>query len=413
VFSWYRPVWVRGPRTLAEKILYHALVPLAGLYGRIGRLRALGYRQGLLRSHGFQVPVISIGNLAVGGTGKTPTVDLVARYCLAQERRVAVVSRGYGGRGAGAVGIVSDGRQILLTAQVAGDEPVLLARRNPGLMVLVAPRRARGVRAAIEKFGADLIILDDGFQHLAVRRDLDIVLLDATRPLGNGRVLPAGLLREFPEALKRGQLFILTRVGDAPSANLLPELPGPVLACRHRLADLALAFDGNCRSLESLRGGSIVAFAGIADPEAFFTDLRAKGLVLSETLAFPDHVAYNRADLARIAEAAATADCLLTTEKDAVKLRERDFAVPCYRVPLELNFDRPDLLSTYLDRLLAKENAMPIKQELLDILACPQCKGEIRPRDDQQALVCDACRLAYPIRDDIPVMLIDEAERIE
>jgi tetraacyldisaccharide 4'-kinase len=405
--QWYRPVWTQGPRSRAQQLVYRALSPLSTLYGYLGRLRVELYRRGILRSHAFPVPVIAIGNLAVGGTGKTPTVDWVARHYQEQGRRVAVVSRGYGGRGAGAVGIVSDGRQLLLGPDIAGDEPVLLARRNPRLIVVVAPRRAQGVRTAIAELGADLIILDDGFQHLAVRRDLDIVLLDAKHPLGNGRVLPAGLLREFPEALSRGDLFILTR---ADGETVPPVLPGPVLTSRHRLADGATTLDGQPLPLDALRGKQLVAFAGIADPEAFFNDLRDQGLTLSETLAFPDHVTYNRAERARIA--AAGGEALLTTEKDAVKLRAADFAAPCYQVPLELTFDHPERLTAQLDRLPAKERTMPIKQELLDILACPQCKGEVRLRDDQQALVCDACRLAYPIRDDIPVMLIDEADKV-
>ena len=408
LFQWYLPVWTEGPRTPAQHLLYRFLSPLSELYGRVGQVRVALYRRGLLSSQAFPVPVISIGNLAVGGTGKTPTVDWVARYCQGRGRRVAVVSRGYGGRGAGDVAVVSDGRQLLLSPEVAGDEPVLLARRNPRLIVVVAPRRAQGVRTAIAEFGADLIILDDGFQHLAVRRDLDIVLLDAKHPFGNGRVLPAGLLREFPEVLARGDLFILTRAvaGSSP-----PDLPGPVLTSRHCLADRVSALDGQSFPLDSLHGKRLVAFAGIADPEAFFSDLRGKGLTLSETLAFPDHVTYNRAELARIN--AVGGEVLLTTEKDAVKLRAADFTVPCCQMPLELTFDRPELLTAHLDRLTAKESTMPIKQELLDILACPQCKGAVRLRDDQQALVCDACRLAYPIRDDIPVMLIDEAEKID
>ncbi|TRO82748.1 tetraacyldisaccharide 4'-kinase [Trichloromonas acetexigens] len=407
LFQWYRPVWTEGPRTQAQHLLYRVLSPFSELYGRVGQVRVALYQRGLLRSHNFPVPVISIGNLAVGGTGKTPTVDWVARYCQGRGRRVAVVSRGYGGRGASDVAVVSDGRQLRLSPEVAGDEPVLLARRNPQLIVVAAPRRAQGVWTAILELGADLIILDDGFQHLAVRRDLDIVLLDAKRPLGNGRVLPAGLLREFPEALARGDLFILTR---ADEETVPPDLPGPVLTSRHRLADRVTALDGKSLSFDSLQGKRLVAFAGIADPEAFFSDLRGKGLTVSETLAFPDHVTYNRAELASIN--AAGGDLLLTTEKDAVKLRAADFTVPCCQVPLELTFDRPELLTAHLDRLTAKERTMPIKQELLDILACPQCKGPVRLRDDQQALVCNACRLAYPIRDDIPVMLIDEATKI-
>jgi tetraacyldisaccharide 4'-kinase len=264
------------------------------------------------------------------------------------------------------------------------------------------------VRAAIDRFGAEVIILDDGFQHLAVQRDLDIVLLDARRPFGNGKVLPAGLLREFSSALNRGHLFLFTKAvaGDC----LRPPMPGPALISRYLLADTVVSLDGQTRELASLRSKRVAAFAGIADPESFFSDLGAKGLNLVDTFSFPDHVSYQQTDIARIDASSCEAECLLTTEKDAVKLKQTQFSVPCYRVPLELVIDDQVLLINHLDRLLAKEIPMAIKQELLDILACPKCKGEIRLRDDQSALLCDNCRLAYPVRENIPVMLIDEAE---
>lgn len=403
----YRRMIVHGPHSVGARCVYYGLLPFARLYGWIGWVREWLYRRQLLPSEAFEVPVVSVGNLAVGGTGKTPMVDYVVRYLQAKGKKVAVVSRGYGGRGAGMVGIVSDGSRLLLSAQVAGDESRLLAQRNPSLIVIVAPQRRLGVRVAITQLAAEVVVLDDGFQHLPVRRDLDIVLLDAQRPLGNGQPLPAGLLREFPTALRRGQLFILTRA--TASVIPMPALPGPLLVSRHRLSAEAVTLDGRRVRLDTLTRQRVVAFAGVADPEAFFDDLKARGIQPLATLAFPDHVAYNRAELERIAATAGAADCLLTTEKDGVKLAAANFSVPCYQVPLELDIDHPELLHRQLDRLLTKEKPMSIKQELLDILACPQCKGAVRLHDDQQALVCDACRLAYPIRDDIPVMLIDEA----
>jgi tetraacyldisaccharide 4'-kinase len=408
--SRYRCLTSRGPESPAETCAYFALLPLAWLYGGVGLIRSALYRIGLMRSVRFEVPVVSVGNLAVGGTGKTPMVDYIAKHYLARGKQVAVVSRGYGGSGAGEIGIVSDGKNILLSADVAGDEPRLLAQRNPGLIVVVAPRRGRGVRAAIDRFGAELIVLDDGFQHLAVQRDLDIVLLDAQRPFGNGKVLPAGLLREFPRALNRGHLFVLTKAvfRDLP---VLP-LPGPTLVSRHLLADTAVSLDGQTRDLASLVSQRVAAFAGIADPESFFTNLRGKGFNLVAAIPFPDHVSYQHAEITRIVEAGRDADCLMTTEKDAVKLVQAHFSIPCYRVPLKLVIDDRTVLTNDLDRLLAKENPMTIKQELLDILACPKCKGKIRLRENPLALLCDSCRLAYPIRENIPVMLIDEAERV-
>lgn len=401
---------IYGPGSTGEACLFYPLLPLAWLYGSVGLVRSELYRIGFMRSLRFEVPIVSVGNLAVGGTGKTPMVDYIAKHYLSKGKRVAVVSRGYGGRGAGDLGVVSDGQNIHLSADVSGDEPRLLAERNPGLIVVVAPRRSQGVRAAIDRFGAEVVVLDDGFQHLAVQRDLDVVLLDAKRPLGNGQVLPAGLLREFSRALRRADLFVLTRSADGTDPTLT--LPGPFLTSRHELGDRVVSLSGQTQDLAFFQSQRVAAFAGVANPESFFADLRAKGLHLVTTLPFPDHVAYRPAEMAKIVAACSNIDSLLTTEKDAIKLTEAHFPVPCYSVPLEIFFDDRSLLINHLDRVLTVEGPMAVKQELLDILACPKCKGEIRLRDDQSALICDRCQLAYPIRENIPVMLIDEAIKI-
>ncbi len=229
-------------------------------------------------------------------------------------------------------------------------------------------------------------------------------------PLGNGKVLPAGLLREFPLALGRGDLFLLTRCGgDEPGPA---GLTGPVLRSSHRLGDEAVTLGGGRLPLQSLAGQKGVAFAGIADPEGFFQDLRAAGLHLDKTLAFPDHAAYGPQELARLADAAAGCDYLMTTEKDGVKLCEQDFSIPCYQVPLTLHFFEPGRLEERLSALF-QEKTMALSKELLEIIACPKCKGEVKLRGEGDALVCDACRLAYPVRDDIPVMLIDEAQSLD
>ncbi len=321
-----------------------------------GAIRGALYRRGIFSVYRAPVPVISIGNLAAGGTGKTPAVDFVVRHLLAAGKKVAVVSRGYGGTGTvGGVGVVCSGSGPLLPPAVCGDEPYLLARRNPRALVLVAPRRAAGIQLAVERFGAEVIVLDDGFQHLAVARDLDIVLLDGRRPLGNGRVLPAGVLREFPAALQRGHLFILTRCReDWPS---WPSLPDPVLHSRHLLDRQAVSLAGEAVSLAELAGRRGVAFAGIADPEGFFTDLRHAGLHLVHTLALADHAGYGSAELTRLAAAAAGADYLITTEKDAVKLGDRQFPVPCYQVPVRLVFREEGKLEGLLRELLNRGGA--------------------------------------------------------
>jgi tetraacyldisaccharide 4'-kinase len=295
------------------------------------------------------VPVISIGNLTVGGTGKTPVTDALVKRLLVKGVRVAVVSRGYGGSYRDEVGCVAKGDgQLLLSAQEAGDEPCLLARRNPALLVYVARKRALGVRAA-ELAGAQLILLDDGFQHLPVQRDVDVLLLDARAPFGNGQLLPAGPLREPLAALRRASLVILTHAGP-----LQPKVPfnGPVLACRHRLGETLRSLDGTPVPWSTLAGKPVLAFAGIARPEDFFAALRAHGVSLQTTLAFDDHQDYRGEQLNRLVQSCQNIKFLITTEKDAVKLEAEWLPCQCLVAPLELVFDAGDELDRVLDEVV-------------------------------------------------------------
>ncbi|MCM2264967.1 MAG: tetraacyldisaccharide 4'-kinase [Desulfuromonadales bacterium] len=314
-------------------------------------LRATLYRTGLMAVYRASVPVVSIGNLTVGGTGKTPVADALVKRLLGQGFRVAVVSRGYGGRFQEAVGCVAkgDGR-LLLSPQEAGDEPCLLAVRNPSLLVYVARKRALGVQAA-ERAGAQVIVLDDGFQHLAVHREVDIVLLDARAPLGNGQLLPAGPLREAPDALNRANLVIMTH-----AAQMCEKIPfhGTVLRCRHRLADTLMTLDGGEVPWSQLEGQEVLAFAGIARPDDFFAALRARGVALVATLALNDHQDYSAEQLNRLIQSCDNKKLLITTEKDAVKLRTAALPCPCLVVPLDLVFDEPDCFDGVLGRLLER-----------------------------------------------------------
>ena len=351
--AFHRRLCLEGPRHLGERLLQALLIPLGRLYGLIGLVRARFYAWGILPSYRAPVPVISVGNLSAGGTGKTPAVDYLLRQLLRQGLRVAVVSRGYGGTARQGVHVVSSGQGPVIDPTVCGDEPYLLARRNPEALVVVAPKRSLGVRLAVEELGAHIVILDDGFQHLAVQRDLNLVLLDARHPLGNGHPLPAGLLREFPTALSRGDLFILTRWHE--NSPLPPPLPGPVLHSRHVLSGEARDLEGKQVALTELHGKKAIAFAGIASPESFFHDLRQKGMNLIETFAFADHAVYDEILLQRLNNAAAQADIFVTTEKDGVKLSTGQLPRPCWQVPMTLElvegviFD--DALKPLTDRL--------------------------------------------------------------
>ncbi len=279
-------------------------------------------------------------------------VDFVLKALAERKLRAAVVSRGYGGSGAPGVGVVSagDGQGPLLNAAVCGDEPYLLARRNPQAVVLTSPTRSAGVRRAVDEYQAQVVVLDDGFQHMAVQRDLDIVLLDARAPLGNKRPLPAGMLREFPSALRRGDLFVLTRWHeDCPAP---PALPGPVVRSRHRLAADVIDLEGNIRALSTLAGMRVVAFAGIADPEDFFRELKHRGLKLIHTIALTDHAVYDGKILERLRTACAGADALVTTEKDGVKLSAAELPLPCYQVPMTIEFLETGDFESALDSVL-------------------------------------------------------------
>ena len=342
------------PLTAATRLPWLCLVPFAFFYGAVQRLRAFLYHSGVFSTYRASRPVISVGNLTAGGTGKTPVVDRIVRHALQRGERPAVISRGYGGRIRNGVAIVSrgDGREPLLSAADCGDEPFLLARRNPQAIVVVAPRRRAGVEVAIRDCGATLIILDDGFQHLAVQRDLDILLLDARRPLGNGSVLPAGLLREPPAAHRRAQLCILTR--DESLDTPPPFLTPATLRCRHRLAAEFIALDGSVcpvKDLVKLRG---IAFAGIAAPDAFFRALRGQGLQLTAAFALNDHANVDDATRQKLKQAALTADFFVTTEKDGVKLRPSDLPLPCFLAPLELEFSPAGKLEESIDTLLTR-----------------------------------------------------------
>jgi len=348
--SLHRRLVTQGAQTWPEKLLVVFLFPCAVLYGAINWLRNACYDRGWLTSYRSSVPIISVGNLAVGGLGKTPVVDWLAKYFIRQGKRVAIVSRGYGGRFTGELGIVSHGDgQLNMTARDAGDEPVLLARRNPQAAVLISRKRVIAIQELERSFEVDVIVLDDAFQHRQVERCIDLVLLDATRPFGNGWPLPLGNLREFPRALQRADLLLLTR----GSGDAAPRLAAkPTFSSRHVLADEVMDLNGQVMSVAQLRGKKILAFAGIANPHAFFSSLTALGLSLTDSIDLADHVEYSPTLLQRLNEAAQTADVLITTEKDAVKLSANQFKIPCYQISLTIDIDNSDAFAQHLSSLL-------------------------------------------------------------
>ena len=326
MFSKVEQFWrglAAGRRRGAGDLLLVGILAVGALpYGELLRLRAWAYAAGVLPSRRLDRPVISVGNIAVGGTGKTPMTALIARHLMEQGKRVAVLSRGYGGASRGEARIVSDGSALLMSAAESGDEPYLLAKELPGLMVIIGHDRYEAGRVAVRQLNPDLFILDDGFQHLRLQRDLNILLLDGRNPFGNGMTLPAGLLREPRTALGRADLIVLTRstAGGAVPAGLPPGVP--ILRAGHRQIGVLPVNGGTRQPLSALSGERALAFAGIADPAGFFEALSGEGVDLVATRAFPDHAGYGEAaidELCRLRDDAG-ATCLITTAKDAVKL---------------------------------------------------------------------------------------------
>ena len=283
--------------------------------------RAL-YAVGLKPSVQLGVPVISVGNVVVGGAGKTPVTLELATRLIRAGRRVAVVSRGYGRVSTGTV-IVSDGQALRATAADGGDEPVWLARREPKLMVVVSEKRAEAASAALD-LGADLILMDDGLSHYGLRRDVDVVVIDDRGRFGNGRMLPAGPLRMPKGRARQAALLWWTKVNTLehrrPEPLLLRTQPAVHSSyAAETLVDLELHAK---EAVETLRGRRVLAVCGIARPENFESSLEALGANVRALLPFPDHHRFAREDVAAIERAVREHRCdlVVTTEKDAVRL---------------------------------------------------------------------------------------------
>jgi tetraacyldisaccharide 4'-kinase len=362
-FQTYWRGLVSGGRTeLIDILVLLLLTPFAWLYSSALRLRAGLHRSGILKTNRLPRPVVSIGNITVGGTGKTPVTAHIASFLLTQGYKVAVLSRGYGGTLEGQTCVVSDGATIMLGATECGDEPYLLASTVPGLMVVIGTDRYAAGGLAMQQMAPDIFLLDDGFQHLRLHRDLNILLLDFSLPFGNNMTLPAGILREPSSAIRRADLVIYTRTPEGARTTI--DTRGiPACTARHAIVDLLPLKGGTPVPFTHCLGHSVLAFAGIADPDSFFAGLRAKGLNLVQTINFPDHVAYNKEQCDEIAEAMRTsgADYFVTTEKDGVKLKglSVDCAARTLLARLELTIDNPEILQEKLNNLLILKTQPP------------------------------------------------------
>lgn len=341
-----------GEGGLLTSTLASPLAALSLAYGAIQRLRSGLYRRGALRAHRLPCRVISVGNLVSGGTGKTPLVELLASVLRDHGVRVAILSRGYRGTAHQPVNVVSDGEAVRLGPAEAGDEPYLLAQSLPGVPVLVGADRYRIGLYACERFGAEVALLDDGYQHLSLVRDLNLLLLDSARPFGNGWVLPRGLLREPLGAMSRAQAVLLTRCQHPPHPSFFAQharlrLGVPIFQSCHVGDGLVDLREGKRRTLDLLQGKKVVAFCGLANPASFRELIGKLGGQIIRFLPFLDHHRYRSRELQEIGELCRSlgADLALTTEKDSVKLvvscgvADLPFPLWALRIRLELTED--------------------------------------------------------------------------
>ena len=351
----YHRQWIagHGPWGRSVRPLLHVASWIYGL-GVVGRLAL--YRTGLLKRYRLPTPIISIGNLIAGGTGKTPFAIYLVQKLQDRGLRPAVVLRGYGGRREGATVVVSDGDVIRFSYPEVGDEALLLTRKLKGAPVLRAADRVRGCQTAIRTFGPDVVILDDGFQHLRLERDLDILLLDRKNPFGYGYLLPRGFLREPVTALKRADLVVMTGVDGTGEALKAPDprRAAPLLHASYTPTVLSDVKTGETLAWEHLHAKEVIAFSGIANPLNFERTLQSLGIPAKGHLVFPDHHAYRAADLNEISRQMRNAGAMvaLTTEKDAVRLERLlpPFPILTVGVKLTLTGGR-EVLKQCLDAL--------------------------------------------------------------
>lgn len=309
------------------KLLLFLLRILSFFYGFLVRIRSLFYRVGVFRTMKLPRRVISVGNITVGGTGKTPMVLELASHFQKRGNQVAVLSRGYGREGDGATyRLVSDGQRILESPERAGDEAYFIARELPGIIVAVAKDRFRAGLRLLEKYKIDLFILDDGYQHLRLYRDLNILLLKSDRPFGNGFLLPRGTLREPPSGMNRANLILVTgkKSGiEIPSGPVQPKYPEGIPVCRvfFRGASFRNMTSGEEVKAETLSGKKCLLVSGIADPASFKKLVESQGIAVERELVFPDHHKYLPDDLDAVENIARyrKVDVVITTDKDAVK----------------------------------------------------------------------------------------------
>lgn len=295
-------------------------------YEGVVRARSLFYSLGLLKTKTIPCPVISVGNITVGGTGKTPLVIALAKGLMGRGISVAILSRGYRGKKTSQP-VVSDGKTIFLSPEESGDEPFLMAQACKGIPILVGKNRFINGRIALQRFGVKGLLLDDGYQHLPLHRDMNILLIDSHIGFGDHHLLPRGILREPLSHLRRANLFLLTKLEGPeifqPLEKKIREIhPSSQVFHSHYEPVSLVGPQEEQEEFHSLKGKKILALSGIANSNYFTSLLRKCGMEIVREAIFPDHHLYTKKDLPFIEEKSRGVDYIVTTEKDMVKLKK-------------------------------------------------------------------------------------------
>lgn len=339
-------------------------MPLSWLYGTVIWIRNYCFTSGIFKQKRLPCAVISVGNIVAGGTGKTPAVAAIAKLLQNKDFQVAILLRGYKRRSGGEIMVVSDGENRLCSKEESGDEADMLTRQLPNVPIIVGKRRYLTGEAAIDRFKSDVLILDDGFQHRQLARDVDILTIDATQPFGTGALLPIGTLREPISAIERADIILLTRtdVISTNIADLKAELnrlaPNtPILESIHQPTSLYWLNNTNKHStmpIENLTEKRLLAVCGIGNPDAFVATLEKYNPEAVELFAFPDHHVYTESDFQQIQRRMqhCGAEWIITTQKDEQKLESLSTELPIAVLAIEL------VITDGEDALM---NALPIQ----------------------------------------------------
>jgi len=348
-------------------VLKLSLFDLSLLYSGVVRLRRWLYYNDILRAKRLPCKVISIGNIVAGGSGKTPAAIAIAsmirdytEYYELSSLKMAIVTRGYRGM-AHANSVVSDGSNILMNASDAGDEPYMMAHKLPGIPVIIGKDRYRSGLTAIQKWGSQVIILDDGFQYLRLIKDINIITIDSTRPFGFNYMLPMGYLREPLSTIKKADIILLTRVDQCKNLGVIKEkieliAPRvPVFESVHTPYALYAPGTSQNSGLDTIKNRNILALCGISNPESFVCTLKSLNPARVDLISFPDHYRYNTKSIEFIEAKALEfrSDMIITTEKDVLKLSAMKLPVFVLAIRLQLigSTDK-DFMSLILQKIM-------------------------------------------------------------